>query len=71
MDDRKKFDLTFDLAIVTFSLQILSGLYLGKCKVYATLWCDLNLRFDLVIVAMSLKSCPHFLDSVMQVFRWS
>ena len=57
MDSRKKFDLTFDLAIVTLSLQILSGLYPGNCKVYATLWCDLNLTFDLVIVARSLKSC--------------
>ena len=71
MDGRKKFDLPFDLAIVTLSLQILSGLYPGNRKVYATLWCDLNVTFDLVIVAMSLKSCPHFLDSVMQVFRLS
>ena len=71
MDGRKKFDLTFDLAIVTLSLQILSGLYPRNRKVYATLWCDLNVTFDLVIVAMSLKSCPHFLDSVMQVYRLS
>ena len=27
-------DLTFDLAVVTLSLKILSGLYLGNCKVY-------------------------------------
>ena len=27
------FDLTFDLAVVTLSLKILSGLYLGNCKV--------------------------------------
>ena len=26
-------DLTFDLAVVTLSLKILSGLYLGNCKV--------------------------------------
>ena len=27
-------DLTFDLAIVTLTYKILSGLYLGNCKVY-------------------------------------
>ena len=27
-------DLTFDLAIVTLNLKILSGLYLGNCKVW-------------------------------------
>ena len=27
--------LTFDLAVVTLSLKILSGLYLGNCKVEA------------------------------------
>ena len=27
-------DLTFDLAVVTFTNKILSGLYLGNCKVY-------------------------------------
>ena len=26
-------DLTFDLAVVTLSLKILPGLYLGNCKV--------------------------------------
>ena len=26
-------DLTFDLAVVTLSLKILSGLYLANCKV--------------------------------------
>ena len=28
-----KLDLTFDLARVTLSLKIFSGLYLGNCKV--------------------------------------
>ena len=28
------FDLTFDLAIVTLTFKILSGLYLGHCKVF-------------------------------------
>ena len=27
-------DLTFDLAIVTLTYKILSGVYLGNCKVY-------------------------------------
>ena len=31
-------DLTFDLAVVTLSLKILSGLYLGNRKVIGT-WC--------------------------------
>ena len=30
----QRHDLTFDLAVVTLSLKILSGLYLGNCKVY-------------------------------------
>ena len=30
---RSDLDLTFDLAVVTLSLKILSGLYLGNCKV--------------------------------------
>ena len=56
--DRKKFDLTFDLAIVTLRLQIFPGLILGNSKVYATSWCDdcdLNLTCNLVIVTMSSK----------------
>ena len=27
-------DLTFDLAVVTLTYKMLSGLYLGKCKVW-------------------------------------
>ena len=27
-------DLTFDLVVVTLTYKILSGLYLGDCKVY-------------------------------------
>ena len=52
---RKQFDLTFDLAIVMLSLQILSGIYLGNRKVYTTSWCDLNLTFDLAIMIMGFK----------------
>ena len=62
--------LTFDLAVVTLSLKILSGLYLRNCTVLlrklilgrdigwgcrcATSWCNLDLTFDLVVVTLSL-----------------
>ena len=64
------FDLTFDLAVVTLSLKILSELYLGNRKVWeclylvgtlvwactcASSWCSLDLTFDLVVVTISLK----------------
>ena len=40
MGGRKKcdLDLTFDLAVVTLNYKILSGLYLGNCKVYVGSW---------------------------------
>ena len=52
-------DLTFDLAIMTLTFKILSGLYLGSRTVgacrCATSWCDLDFTFDHVIVTMSFK----------------
>ena len=58
-----------DLAIVTLTLKILSGLYLENCKVYkfdmvgtlvracrcATSWSDLDLTFDLDVVTLTYK----------------
>ena len=58
------FDLTL-LYILTLSLKILSGLYLGNHKVLeetlvrgcrcGTSWCDLNLTFDLAVVTLTYK----------------
>ena len=63
-------DLTFDLAVVTLTYQILSGLYLGNGKVYelitwfgtlvrgcrcAMSWCDLDLTFDFAVVTFTYK----------------
>ena len=57
-------DFTFDLAAVTLTNKILSGLYLGKlilgrdigwgCRC-ATLWCDLDLTFGLAVVTVTYK----------------
>ena len=62
-------DLTFDLAVVTFSLKILSG-YISetircmklkrgrslvrRCRC-AMSWCDLVLTFDLAVVTLTYK----------------
>ena len=62
-------DLTIDLAIVTLTYKILSGLYLGNCKVYlvrilvrgyrcATSWCDVDLSFDRAVVTLTCKILP-------------
>ena len=58
-------DVTFDLAIVSLTYNILSWLYLRNrsylvgtwlrgCRC-ATSWLDLDLTFDLVIVALTYK----------------
>ena len=62
-------DLTFDLVVVTFSLKILSGLYLRNRKLWevdtwqghylgvrcATSRCDFDLTFDLTVVTLTFK----------------
>ena len=63
-------NLTFDLAVVTLTYKMLSGLYLGNYKVWevdiwfgtlvrgcrcATSWCDLDLTFDLAVVTLTYK----------------
>ena len=62
-------DLTFDLAVVTLTYKILSGLCLGNCKVYevdawygywlgvvgAASWCDHDLTFNLAVVTLTCK----------------
>ena len=62
-------DLTFDLAIVTLTYKILSGLYLrnrgvGSCYLLgilvrgcrcATSWSDHDLTFDLAVVTLTYK----------------
>ena len=59
---------TFDLAVVTLTYKILSGLYLGNREVqevdylvgtllrgcrFAMSWCDLDFTFDLAVVTLT------------------
>ena len=66
---RCNLDMTFDLVVVTFTFKILSGLFLGNCKVWevdtwlghwlgcrcTTSWYDLDLTLDLAIVTLRFK----------------
>ena len=68
-------DLTFDLAVVTLTYKIFSGLYLGKlvlgrdigwgCRC-AMSWCDLDLTFDLDLVTLTYKTCPGYISETVQ-----
>ena len=70
-------DLTFDLAIMTLTYKLFSGLYVRNSKVQevgtlvggcmcGTSYRDLDLTFDLAVVTLTYKSCSGYISETIR-----